>query len=102
MKRRTGLSLPTRKTAGLIVLLCATAAIVMYVRPTHVLIIAGFACMLSFLIYLICTYFLSRKNSAVAAVFVLLFLVSTYLSGFNVLNTILLLCFIIGIKVLLR
>jgi len=46
--------------------------------------------------------FLSRKNSFLATLFIMSFLIVNYLVGFSLLNTILLICLFITIKVLLK
>lgn len=64
--------------------------------------VVGFILLATLLAYTASSFFLSKKYSILSAVFTFLFFVISYVVGFQLLNTMLLLSFIIGIAILIK
>ena len=78
------------------------AAIVFFVPPTHFVIVFAMIVISTYIVYLGASYFVIKKFQYIAALSIFLFLLINYLVGFDLINTILLLSFIIGMTVIVK
>lgn len=86
-----------------VVLTAATIAYILMLNPYTWYVIGGFIILLTILSFcLTMLVFKRRKWSFLAGLYICILLVLSYVLGFNLLNTILLTCFIIGLAVLLK
>ena len=84
-------------------LLAASAGVLLYIPPMNIFIVAGYIVLLSVCVWVISQLFAKNKATHILApLFVALFLLSNFIAGFNLLNTLLLLSFIIGVRLLFR
>jgi len=72
------------------------------VPPFNLPVIGLFSILFSLLSFLLSSFFLPKKLSYVVATGVLLFLLIDYLIGFQIINTLLLFSFMLGIAFLLK
>lgn len=92
----------TAKIATTFILSILFILLLLFVAPSNIYIISGFIFLIICLIYLLSSIFLSSKDSILISIFILGLLLSNLLSGFNILNIILLTSFIIGLKLLIK
>jgi hypothetical protein len=76
----------------------AAAVIILYLPPKEISIIIAFIIVSTTAVVLLVSVFASFFRAALAGIFIALFLFMSIFIGFQVLNTILLLCFIIGLE----
>lgn len=82
---------------------CATLAYIFFLNPSVWYVVAGLIVLISALIFCGSVLITKRRSlSFLIALYICILLGLSYLLGFNLLNTILLTCFIIGIAVLLK
>lgn len=85
------------------ILLIGLIAMLLWVPPSNVIFVGAFILLVSLLCLYAVSFFSSDKRDYVlAALFGATFLTINWIAGFDVLNTILLICFIIGLKILLK
>ncbi|MDQ5953158.1 MAG: hypothetical protein QG551_386 [Patescibacteria group bacterium] len=85
------------------VVLILTIAYIFLLNPLNWYIVSGLITLLSLSLFLVSLSITKNKKwSFCAALYICILLALSYLLGFNLLNTILLTCFIIGIVVLLK
>jgi len=82
-------------------LLAADMVFFFGIHPSTLGIIILFIFINATFVWVVTTYFLRKKNQAFVTVFIALFLGLNYFIGFDILNTLLLLSFIIGVGKLL-
>ncbi len=81
----------------------SAAAVLFYIPPSSIFIVVGYIVLLGICAYMIASLLTKNKLSQILAVFgISAFLVSNLIAGFNLLNTLLLLSFIIGVRLLFR
>lgn len=85
-----------------ILLLAGLSGIILFIPPMNIMIIGVMIIFAASLCFSVSRFFLSRIYSFLIALAVGILLIVSYLTGFNILNTILLLSFIIGVGVLLK
>ena len=76
--------------------------LVFFVPPINVYIIALFILFITVSVFVTTTLFLSRIDSLIISIFILLFCVINSAVGFNLINSILLLSFVLGVRFLIQ
>jgi hypothetical protein len=74
----------------------------MFIPPTRAEIVILFIILSAFLAYAISTYFVPKRFQLLIGFYILLFLGLNYLVGFEIVNTVLLTSFIMGVAFLLK
>ena len=97
--KRSSLNGPIIATAVLGVIL---TIYIVYIVPSTVAVIGGFVVLSTLFVYMTASLFAPKKESILMALFTFLFLISSYVAGFSLINTIILASFIIGIRLLIR
>lgn len=100
--RQINLVLNKIKPYMLLVLLLILAAMVWFVPPQHISIVAVFIGIATFFIFLLSGFTRSRRIRFIAPLFTFLFLSLNYFVGFELMNTILLISFIIAVSLLFK
>lgn len=81
----------------------AVAGVLFLVKPSSLTIVFAFVVLIGIFIYTVMLLLTKNKvDRILVPVAIVLFLSSNIIGGFNVINTILLLSFIIGVKLLFR
>ncbi|OGK38549.1 hypothetical protein A3F03_03305 [Candidatus Roizmanbacteria bacterium RIFCSPHIGHO2_12_FULL_41_11] len=103
---RKTLSLPSKypnfKLVGLALLIVFLIVYAYYVPPQNLFLVLPFILFLSIAIYIMTSFFLNIKIRQLTTLAVFLFFLINYWVGFQILNTILLVCFIIGLAILIK
>lgn len=85
------------------VLAAAVAGMLFLVKPSSLIIVFGFIALIGIFIYTVMLLLTKNKvDRILVPIAVVLFFTSNVIGGFNLINTILLLSFIIGVKLLFR
>ncbi len=84
------------------ILFVALAGIILFVPPTHSIIVAMAITILSILTYILALFLFEKRFALLSAMFTASFLAMNYIAGFNLINIILLVSFIIGVAILIR
>ncbi len=84
-----------------VVLFLVAMAMLFFLPPSNVYSIGGLIAVITLLVWRSLLLGTSSRDSALAAIFAGLFLTTCALVGFNMLNTMLLVSFIIGLRLLL-
>ena len=84
------------------VILIILLYIVVFLPPSNIYFILIFTALFSSLIFIISDLLIKTKVKYLPAIFVFLFLTISYLAGFQIVNTLLLFSFIIGLFFLIR
>lgn len=99
-RRRQAISL---KPIVTLLLLGATFGILFYIPPSNIFIILGYVILIAACAFIVSAHFTKNKSTHIlASLFIAAFLLSNLIAGFNLLNTLLLLSFIIGVRLLFR
>ena len=75
---------------------------VFFLPPQNSIVVWGFIVLSAILTYFVTSLFLKRSHTLLLTFFIASFLSINYLSGFQFVNTILLVCFIIGIAIFIK
>ncbi|MBI4974140.1 hypothetical protein HZC27_06040 [Candidatus Roizmanbacteria bacterium] len=76
--------------------------LIIFIPPTNIYIISLFIFFMTFTLFTLISLFLSRMDSLFAALFILLFFAVNSAVGFNLINMILLLSFVLGVRFLIQ
>ncbi len=90
------------QTSTSTLLLAGLSGIILFVPPVNIMIISVMIGLAAGFCFSVSRFFLSRIHSLLIALTMGILLIVSYLTGFNFLNTILLLSFIIGVGILLK
>lgn len=73
-----------------------------FIPPMNIVVVIGIILLATLITYLISSYFVAKKFQYIAAFSLFLFLFINYLVGFDILNTVLLVSFIIGLALIVK
>lgn len=90
------------KALAVVILFLATLSLFYFFPPTNIWIVITGIGVFSTFITLLTSYFVKSPYYFLIGIFIVLFLIMNYFVGFQILNTILLLSFIIGVIVLIK
>ena len=90
------------RLVGTVILAVIILVQLFFVPPTNTLIISAFTISITGFIYLLSSYFVELKYQYIITLFVFLFLTINYLVGFDLMNTALLVSFIIGLALIVK
>lgn len=89
------------KLLALVILSLTGSSIILFVPPQNYVIIAALSIITALFIAIFSSYFVGRKVQILIGIYIGIFMFSNFLTGFNLLNTILLTSFIMGLSLLL-
>ncbi|MEN9328562.1 MAG: hypothetical protein RI947_1370 [Candidatus Parcubacteria bacterium] len=96
--RKNGLRL-----AGIGILTATLITMIIYVAPDNIFIVGAFITLFSLFASLVASLFVTPLlYTFIAGLAMFLFLSMCYFTGFQILNTILLICFIIGLSIVVK